>query len=127
MTEMKLSDSEQKKHDDVIEFVRADLIKEGLTVKTNKGTDKNNDVNDVDEEGKEIKIYPDVYTFKEKYVERIYEVETESSVVKSEVPQWKQYSKGNVDFYLVVPKDRLDDAKKLATENNITVKGFLTY
>lgn len=129
MTKIKLSITEQKKHDDVIEFVKADLIKEGFIVKINKGTDKNNEVNDTDEEDNKIKIYPDVFTFdkEDKYVGRIYEVETESSVVESEVSQWKQYSKGKVDFYLVVPENRLDKAKRLAEENAIEVKDFLTY
>ena len=42
MTELDLSGTEQKKHDDVIEFVKANLIKDGFKVKINKHKDKNN-------------------------------------------------------------------------------------
>ena len=126
MTVLKLNADEEKKHDDVIEFVKTNLIKEGFKVRLNKSKNKTNDVDDTDENGDKITIFPDVYTIGEKYVERIYEVETKSSVVKSEVSQWKQYSR-NVDFYLVVPEDKLEDAKKLVAEHNIKVKDFLTY
>jgi len=115
-----------KKHDDVIEFVRAMLIKEGCNVKINKSNQKNNGINDTDSKGNKIKIYPDLYTFEEKIVKRIYEVETEDSVEESQVPQWKQYAKG-VDFYLVVPKSMLEKAQELSEEKNIEVKDFLTY
>jgi len=124
--QVNLSKEEQKEHDDVIEFLRADLIREGFRVKINKGKDKQNGINDTTENGEKIKIYPDVYTYIEKKVKRIYEVETKRSVVKSEVSQWKQYSKG-VEFYLVVPKAELDKAKKLAKENGVQVKGYLVF
>lgn len=127
MTGQKLSEVEQKKHDDVIEFVKARLVREGHKVKVNKGTNKTNAVNDTNDKGEKIKIYPDVYTYEEGHLKSIYEIETQSSVNESEVPQWKQYSKGGVDFFLVVPEDKLEVAKELVDKHQINVKNILTH
>lgn len=125
MTRIRMSPEEKKKHDDVIEFVRADLIKEGFAVKINKYQEETNGINDTDNEGNKIKIYPDVYTYENGIVKRIYGIETDKSITQSQIPQWKQYSKG-VDFYLVVPKNELEKMRELV-KDVVKIKGFLTY
>ena len=54
--------------------------------------------------------------------------ETEQTVNDDEAKdQWKNFASGKSDFYLVVPKNSLDDTKALAEKYNVIIKGYLTY
>ena len=71
--------------------------------------------------------YPDVFVVKDKKVKEIYEVETESTVNENSIPQWKQYSSGKAKFFLVVPKEKLDEAKKLVVSHKISVEDYFIF
>lgn len=71
--------------------------------------------------------YPDIYIYKDKIVEEIYEVETEETVDESSVDQWKLYSSGRAKFYLVVPKKSLEKAEEIVKKYKISVEGYWTF
>ena len=76
MTNTNLSEPKRKEHDSVIESVRARLVVEGNNVRTNKYKFKSNPVNHTQPNGEKITYYPDIYTYDENFVTKIFEVET---------------------------------------------------
>lgn len=115
---------EQNIHDTAI----ADLAKEllnrrpSLIVRTNPGTSKDYGLKTNDKT-----YYPDIYTFENDEVKRIFEIETESTANESSIEQWKLYSSGSAEFYLVVPKESLQETKELVDKYHIDVAGYWTY
>lgn len=108
-------------HDKVVRAIRDSLNQQDYDVYINPGQEKNAHIGD---------NYPDVImTEKNKTtVKFILEIEVASSVSQEEaLRQWKKYSKEiNATFYLVVPENSLDKARKLCQNNNINVR-FATY
>ncbi len=124
-----LPDSEKNKHDEIITSVESILTKQGHLVRTNPSTSKKNSVRRGDE-----LLYPDLYVYEIKssndkdVVTRLYEVETEQTVTDDEAKdQWKKFAKGTSDFYLVVPKVSVDEAKSLVKKYGIIVKDYYKY
>ena len=124
-----LPDSEKKKHDEIITSVESILTKQGHLVRTNPSTSKKNGIN----RGVEL-FYPDLYVYEirssndKDVVTQLYEVETEQTVNDDEAKdQWKKFAKGTSDFYLVVPKGSVDEAKSLVEKHGIIVKDYYKY
>jgi len=128
MTNTNLSEPKRKEHDSVIESVRARLVVEGNNVRTNKYKFKSNPVNHTQPNGEKITYYPDIYTYDENFVTKIFEVETPESINDNEAKeQWVLYARGRAKFYLVVPKDKVDETKKLINKYKIQVEDIWTY
>jgi hypothetical protein len=79
--------------------------------------------------GNNKQIYPDIVVVDtQKNVAAILgEVESESTVTSEEAKQWKEYSDATKAFYLYVPKGTEATAKKLISDNSITVAGIRTW
>ena len=106
-------------HDKVINFI-ANNLKTQFGVLANYGTDKKWHIGGV---------FPDVIlqSLEDGKTMFIIEVETSESLT-SNVPQWKNYANLNGTFYIIVPQDRLNDAKKLAVAAGVKGKfGFYNY
>ncbi len=116
---------EQNRHDTIIGRLYSQLSKEGKKVKTNEGNTK---LNGVTNEGDTESYYPDVFVIGTgTKVTEIYEVETESTTNENSIEQWKRSSEDNAKFFLVVPKESLKEAKRLAEKHKIPVKGYFTF
>jgi hypothetical protein len=64
---------------------------------------------------------PDIYAEKNNATV-VCEAETIDSINESStIDQWKAFSKSTYKFHVVVPMSMLDDAKKMAAQNNINV------
>jgi len=113
-----------KKHDSIINTVASALESQGFFVKTNPNQKKDNPV----ERKGGYTYYPDLFVIENEKVTRVYEVETEDSITDEEAEnQWKPYSDGAADFYLVVPEKSLSKAKELVNKYNIDVKDYYTF
>ena len=126
MTHIKRDPIEQNLHDSVIDDVVSYINKNKKSydnIRINKGHSNSYSV----KRGNEESYYPDVFLVKNKIVIEIYEVETNQTINQDSVSQWKQYSSGQAKFYLVVPKDKLEEVKILVKENNIEVDNYLTF
>lgn len=79
--------------------------------------------------GNNRQIYPDIVVVDtQKNVAAILgEVESESTVTSEEAEQWKEYSDATNAFYLYIPKGTESTAKKLISDNSITVAGIRTW
>ena len=64
---------------------------------------------------------PDIYAEKNNATV-VCEAETIDSINESgTIDQWKAFSQSTYKFHVVVPRSMLDDAKKMAAQNNINV------
>jgi hypothetical protein len=122
MVHSKRDKEEQKIHDRVIRELAQKLREEGYRVRTNPGTSKKHAVN-----RNGTKFWPDVYTYEDSVVTRIYEVETPQTTNSGAVDQWIKYSRGKSSFYLVIPEESVEVAKNLMREYNIEVDGYLSF
>ena len=116
---------EQLEHDRVIRLLQAKL-KRKHDVAINIG----------DEQGAGIKIgvgqmYPDlVLTSQDKAhrLEGVIEVETGESVNHLEaMAQWAHFGRARAPFFLYVPASAVDIARRLCTENNVSVTEIWSY
>ena len=119
---------EQSLHDRMISQLKAYLISKSkgqkVDVKTNPASSNENPVvKGIDT------FYPDaiVYDSDTNTVSEIYEVETESTVNENSVAQWRLYSAGRNKFFLVVPRSKLEETKKLVSKNDIKIDGYYYY
>lgn len=129
---LKVSRSSQEKslHDRAV----ADVAKERLSFPNNDHPNWKTYLNEPDQTmavniGNNNKIYPDIVVIdkSKNQVEILGEVESEATVTNEEAEQWKEYSKATSTFYLYVPKGTEAIAKKLISENSITVAGIRTW
>ena len=77
-----------------------------------------------------IIVYPDIVVVKkpENNLEMIGEVETPVTVNDEEASrEWANYASLQTTFYLYVPNDLIDVAKKLLTKYSITISGLRGY
>jgi len=120
---VKRAKEKQEIHDIVVSKVKSwlETNNKGCEVITNPSQEKNQHVI-----RGEDKVYPDVvYRPKSgELITRLYEVETEESVNEDEAKQWKLYNSGKSSFYLVIPKNKLVNAKKLVSDANFTIDGY---
>jgi len=73
-------------------------------------------------------VYPDVlYGPDENTITRLYEVETEDSVNEEEVEQWREFNAGPSSFYLVVPENYVEAARRLIRNAGFSIDGFYYY
>lgn len=112
----------QTAHDVVITKLEAQLATKysGDDVWTNPGQEKNYEVDGV---------WPDVVlTDKRGRVRAVYEVETADTFTEEHaIEQWIDYSLLDVPFYLVVPKDREREARRLVRELEIRVQEVIPF
>jgi hypothetical protein len=109
---------EQLLHDRVISAIHAALRKRGRIAQTNPGPLRMMAVDG---------LYPDlVLTMiheRTDIVEAIYEVETVSTVEEKHAKdEWVPFAGLGLMFYLVVPAERLDHAKRIVGDLGIDVK-----
>ena len=108
-------------HDRVVKAIKGNLNQVAYDVYINPGQEKNAGIGD---------NYPDVILTEKgtNSVKFILEIEVATSVTQEEAEtQWKKYvSEINATFYLVVPENSLEKAKKLCQNNNINAR-FATY
>ncbi len=116
---------EQNLHDTMINVLKNMLVAEGKKVKTNEGSTK---LNGVKNEGDAEIYYPDVLVLGVgTNIIEIYEVETENTINENSINQWKKYSEDTAKLFLVVPKELVESAKKLAKKHKIPVKGYFSF
>ena len=122
----KRSDDNWGLHDKVIAKAKQNLENnfQGCHVVINPGQEKNEGVIRNGET-----VYPDILyrSNADAKISRLYEVETTDSVNEEEAEQWKIYNSGSSSFYLIVPEDSLEQAKKLVKDADFTIDGFLYY
>lgn len=108
-------------HDRVVKAIKSRLNENAYDVYINPGQEKHAHIGD---------NYPDVIMTEKgnNTVKFILEVEVSSSVTQEEAErQWKKYANEiNATFYLVVPENSLEKAKKLCQNNNINSR-FATF
>ena len=124
MAHTKRKPIEQNRHDTIIVKLAKKLEgkHKNYQIRMNQGLSKAHGVvrgNDT--------YYPDIFVIKQKKVIEIYEVETDNTINEDSIPQWKQYSSGKANFYLVVPKNKLDETKKLVKKYKISVEGYFHF
>jgi hypothetical protein len=110
----------QNVHDLVIQTAYNSLDKINHKVYINPNQEKNTSIDNIH--------YPDIIIteLNNSNVKFIIEVETEDSVIESEVEQWKTYSKLCNSFYLLVPSNVRILAEQICVQNDIKVR-FGTY
>ena len=116
---------EQFEHDRVIRVLQA-RYKRKFEVAINPGAEQNASVN-----LGESALYPDVLLYspdKARRLQATIEVETTESINTLEaMAEWGPYSRVKVPFYLYVPPNALDTARRLCTEHQITAAEIWTY
>jgi len=111
--------AESTEHDTIVNLA-ASLVGGKYEVYTNPGGEKNRWI-----ACKDRKHYPDIMLVPsgEKNSTIIVEVETEETVTDDHAEeQWKPYSKLDRIFYLLVPADLLDEAKRICRQKAIVAK-----
>ena len=109
----------QNQHDRILNKVVGKLRSKGLSVKTNPGKEKNHGVSVYGET-----IWPDTFVYQGNTITQIYEVETKQTTNEGSVNQWEKYSRGNYEFYLVVPEVSLQKVKELVSRFGVKVTGY---
>jgi hypothetical protein len=116
---------EQLEHDRIIRLLQAKLKRKHEVV-----------INAGDEQAAGVKIgpsqmFPDLLLTsqdKGRRLEGVIEVETGESVNHLEaMAQWAHFGKSRVPFHLYVPAHSVDIARRLCTENQVTVSEIWTY
>jgi hypothetical protein len=102
----------QKLHDSIIMALQATYLK-------NKGAE-NAYINPGDSKGTPLKgHYPDVIVQTKGSPTNIFEVETDETVVETEVLQWKTFHDSFGTYYLVVPEAEEEHAKAILLKNGL--------
>jgi hypothetical protein len=116
---------EQFEHDRVIRVLQA-RYKRKFEVAINPGAEQNASVS-----LGESALYPDVVLYtpdKARRLQATIEVETTESINTLEaMAEWGPFSRLKVPFYLYVPPNALDTARRLCTEHQITTAEIWTY
>jgi hypothetical protein len=116
---------EQFEHDRVIRVLQA-RYKRKFEVAINPGAEQNASAS-----LGESALYPDVLLYspdKARRLQATIEVETTESINTLEaMAEWGPYSRLKVPFYLYVPPNALDTARRLCTEHQITAAEIWTY
>jgi hypothetical protein len=116
---------EQLEHDRVIRLLQA-KYRRRYQVGMNVGNEQTAVVGQAN-----APLFPDLVLWSNergRRVEGVVEVETGESVNNMEaLAEWAPFSRLRADFYLYVPNGSVDLARRLATDNNITVSEIWTY
>jgi hypothetical protein len=116
---------EQFEHDRVIRLLQA-RYKRKFEVVINPGAEQNASVM-----SGELAMFPDLVLYSQERGSRLQgtvEVETGESVNTLEaMAEWGPFSRLRVPFYLYVPTNALDTARRLCTEHQVTVSEIWTY
>jgi hypothetical protein len=116
---------EQLEHDRIIRLIQG-RYKRKFEVAINPGTEQHTSVT-----AGELVLYPDLVLFSQEKGRRLMgtiEVETGESVNTLEaLAQWGPFSRLKAPFYLYVPPNALDTARRLCAEHNVAVAEIWTY
>jgi hypothetical protein len=116
---------EQFEHDRVIRLLQA-RYRRKFEVAINPGPEQNASVM-----SGELAVYPDLLLFSQERGHKLQgtvEVETGESVNTLEaMAEWGPFSRLRAPFFLYVPPNSLDTARRLCTEHQVTVSEIWTY
>lgn len=116
---------EQFEHDRVIRLLQA-RYRRKFEVAINPGPEQNASVMSGD-----LAVYPDLLLFSQERGHKLQgtvEVETGESVNTLEaMAEWGPFSRLRAPFFLYVPPNSLDTARRLCTEHQVTVSEIWTY
>jgi hypothetical protein len=116
---------EQFEHDRIIRLLQV-RYRRKYEVAINPGAEQNASVT-----SGELAVYPDLVLYSPERGRRLQgtiEVETGESVNTLEaMAEWGPFSRLRVPFYLYVPPNSLDTARRLCTDHQVTVSEIWTY